>query len=121
MSDAGKFSGVWLALTAIAGVAVGAGGGWAVRRPATPAAPAPAAVPAAPVNTQATTATPAHGCPHGADEKDAAKCPLHYEGDVARSTTRRRRSGYGARCATGCSPPGPSSAARRRPRSSRSA
>jgi hypothetical protein len=81
MSTAGKFSGGWLALTAIAGVAVGAGGGWAARRPTTPAPPAPAA---APVSTPATTATPAHGCCHGADDKNAAKCPLHYEGDVAR-------------------------------------
>ena len=49
------------------------------------------------------------------------QCPLHYEGD--RHQGRRRgegRSACGARCATGCSPPGPSSAARRRPRSSRS-
>ena len=38
MSDAGKFSGGWLALAAIAGVAAGAGGGWAARGPATPAA-----------------------------------------------------------------------------------
>ena len=33
MSDAGKFSGGWLALAAIAGLAAGAGGGWAARGP----------------------------------------------------------------------------------------
>ena len=81
MSDATKFSGGWLVLTAIAGLAAGAGAGWAARRPPTPAAPA---LGTAPVNTLATTAPSAHGCCHGADEKDAAKCPLHYEGDVAR-------------------------------------
>jgi hypothetical protein len=81
MPDAGKFSGGWLALAAIAGLAVGASGGWAARRPATPAAATGMVVTA---STPATTATPAHGCCHGADEKDAAKCPLHYEGDVAK-------------------------------------
>jgi len=81
MSGADKFSGAWLALTAIAGLAAGAGAGWAARGPVTRVAPAPTAVPA---STQATTATPAHGCCHGADDKDTAKCPLHYEGDVAK-------------------------------------
>jgi hypothetical protein len=91
MSDAGKFSGGWLAFAAIAGLAAGAGGGWAARRPATPPlTPAPA-------NTQVTTATSGHGCCHGADDKDAAKCPLHYDGDVAKiddaaRTERLRRA-----------------------------
>ena len=81
MSDAGKFSGGWLAATAIAGVMVGAGVsvgvGWAARRPATPAAFAAASAPA-------TTAASAHGCCHGEHDADAAKCPLHYEGHVAK-------------------------------------
>ncbi len=84
MSDARKFSGGWLALTAIAGLAAGAGAGWAARGPATPAAGAVTVAPVSPQATTATTATPAHGCCHGADDKNAAKCPLHYEGDVAK-------------------------------------
>ena len=93
MSDAGKFSGVWLSLTAIAGVAAGAGGGWAARGHATPAP----ALAVAPVGTPAATAAPGHSCCHGTDDKNAAKCPLHYEGDVAKvddaaKTERLRRA-----------------------------
>jgi hypothetical protein len=93
MSNTGKLSAGWLALTALAGVAAGAGGGWAARGAATPAA----ALMLPPVNTQAATAAPGRSCCHGADEKDAAKCPLHYEGDVAKiddaaKTERLRRA-----------------------------
>jgi hypothetical protein len=93
MSDAGKTSSAWMALAAIAGLAVGGGAGWAARGRATPAAvpPVPSASP------QAATAATGPGCCHGTHDTAAAKCPLHYEGDVARiddaaRTERLRRA-----------------------------
>jgi len=78
-----------LALAAIVGAAIGGGAIWAARGRTAPA-PCPSAT------TQATTSgAPKPGCCHGEHETEAAKCPVHYEGDVVKvddeARTRRLR------------------------------
>jgi hypothetical protein len=78
-----------LALAAIAGAAIGGGAIWAARGRTAPA-PCPTAT------TQAATAgTPKPGCCHGEHETEAAKCPVHYEGEALKiddqARTRRLR------------------------------
>src|SRR5262245_54745390 len=89
MSPSVRHLGLSLALAAIAGAAIGAGVTWAARGRAAPA-PCPTAT------TQAATGdTPKPGCCHGEHETAAAKCPVHYEGDVLKiddeARTRRLR------------------------------
>jgi hypothetical protein len=78
-----------LALTAIAGAAIGAGVTWAAR-----GRTAPAPCPTAPAQA-ASTGTPKPGCCHGEHETDTAKCPIHYEGETLKvddqARTRRLR------------------------------
>jgi len=89
MSPSRRQLGTSLALTAIAGAAIGAGATWAAR-----GRTAPPPCPTTPVQT-ASSGTPKLGCCHGEHETAAAKCPVHYEGEVLKiddqARTRRLR------------------------------
>ena len=89
MSPSARHLGPWLAVAAIAGGAIGAGATWAAR-----GRTAPAPCPATPIQA-ASAGAPKAGCCHGEHEAEAARCPVHYEGESLKvddaARTRRLR------------------------------